>query len=109
MNDPALMSALKVKGQSGARVGLWMSVLALSYPFLMVAFSRVHYALTSRDLSQRVQAGLLLFIFPVCLMSALSLLLSLRGEGRTRKAGVACSIAGVVFNIFAFVAIGASY
>jgi hypothetical protein len=86
-----------------------MSVLALSYPFLMVAFSRVHYALTSRDLSERTDAGLLLFIFPVCLVSVVSLFLSLRGEGRTKKAGIACSIAGVVFNMFAFIAIGASY
>ena len=107
MEDPT--KSLMVKGQRAAKVGLWMSILTLSYPFLMVGFSRAHYALTSRDLSQRTEAGLLLFIFPVCLASAFSLLLSLRGQGRTRKAGIVCSIAGLAINIFAFVAIGASY
>jgi hypothetical protein len=100
---------LEVKGQRVAKAALWMSIFALSYPFLMVGFSRIHYSLTSRDLSQRTDAGLLLFIFPVCLVSAFSFFLSLRGEGRTKRAGVVCSIAGLALNIFAFVAIGASY
>jgi hypothetical protein len=99
----------RVSGQSAATAGLWMSVFALSYPVLMAVFARVHYALTSRDLSQRTEAGLLLFIFPICLISAFSLMLSLRGEGRTRTAGVVCSITGVALNLFAFLAIGASY
>ena len=96
-------------GKTSARSALWMSIFTVAYPFLMVGFARVHYALTARDLNQKTEAALLLFILPVCVVAVLALLLSLRGEGNTRKAGMACSILGIIVNLFAFVAIGASY
>jgi uncharacterized membrane protein len=99
----------KANGRSAAKVGLWISFVACCYPFLAVAFSRVHYALTSIQLSKKTDAVIgLLLPFLVCVMCMLSLYLSLRGERVSRIAGIVFSVAGIALNVLFFIAWGIS-
>jgi uncharacterized membrane protein YhaH (DUF805 family) len=90
-------------------VAVYISLFASAYPLLAIAVARIHYALASKDFSPKVEAWLLLLVFPVCLCCALSLVLALRSGGKRRTTGIICSSLGAVLNVLFFLAVGATY
>jgi len=89
----------------------YTAIGAMLYPVLTVAFLPAHYAITSRDLSERATATLEFASAPIFLLCLFTLLIAFRSEGPQRKAGVVCSLLGGVLNllllVFALVAVGA--
>ncbi len=92
-----------------ARTGLWIALVALSYPFFLFVLERVWDTPEAKDLSNRAQAWLTLMIFPVILSCALALVLSLRDRGWRRPTTIVCSLLAAIFNLLTFVAISISY
>jgi hypothetical protein len=86
-----------------------MSRFAVAFPFAAIAVTRLHYALTSKDVSGQVQAWVLLLTFPLCLACVFDLVLASRTTGKARAAIIRWSIGGIVLNVLFFVAVGSSY
>ena len=103
------MAALMASEHNALRSALWMSRLSVAFPFGAVGVARLHYALTSTDLSKRTEAWVLLLTFPLCLACVFDLVLAFKFTGRLRLAGIAWSIVGIVLNVGFFIAVGVSY
>lgn len=103
------INASMVSKQNAPGFALWMSRVAVAFPFGAVGAARLHYALTSNDLSKRTEAWLLLLTFPLCLACVFDLVLASRSAGRPRVAIIVWSIVGIILNVGFFIAAGTSY
>jgi hypothetical protein len=99
----------KVEKKRTTAVAFWVSLCAAAYPILAVVIARAHYSLTSKDLSQRTEAGLLLLTFPISLACVFALLILFRDKARMRTAGIIWSVVGIILNVLFFVCVGSSY
>lgn len=104
MIDESLAKAL-----SPTTFALWTSRLAVAFPLAAIAVARIHYALTTSDLSGKTQAWLLLLTFPFCLACIFDLALASKSTGSATAAIIGWSIGGIVLNVLFFVAVGSSY
>ncbi len=86
-----------------------MSRFAVAFPLVAIVVASIYYALTSHDLSSRVQAWVLLLTFPLCLACVFDLVLAFRTTGKARAAIVRWSIGGIMMNVLFFVAVASSY
>jgi hypothetical protein len=90
------------------RFALWISRLAVAFPFAAIGVARLHYALTSIDLSAKVQAWVLLLTFLFCLACVFDLVLASRTVGKVKAAIIGWSIGGIVLNVLFFVVVSIS-
>jgi hypothetical protein len=98
----------EIKRRPLETIAICISLFAIIYPFLAIAIAQGHYAITSKNLNQRMEAGLFLLAIPICLYCALSLILSFRADGKKKKAGIIYSCLGIALNILFLLAVGAS-
>jgi hypothetical protein len=90
-------------------IAFWVSLCAAAYPILAIVIARTHYSLTSKDLSQRTEAGLLLLTFPISLACVFALLISFREKARMPTAIIIWSVVGILLNVLFFLCVGSSY
>ncbi len=89
------------------RIGQSIVGSAVAYPFLVYAIVWSHYALAHSELSRRTEAFLLLLALPICLGCAFSIVIFIAdGRGKTRAAGIAGALVGIIVNVLFLLANG---